>query len=203
MAHKTFISYKYSDAKGLRNRIIESLGSDATYYRGEDGYSDDLSSLKAETIKGRLKDMLFDTTVTIVIVSPEMLQSNWIDWEIEYSLREYERNGTTSHTNGVVGVVMNDWTGGTGWIKTNHNNADGCSSVSYNESKLFNIINKNRFNQTPKKYACESCRTVNSLNGSYIALVGQDDFLADPTRYIENAYDKSQKLWNYDLWKTR
>ncbi len=203
MAHKTFISYKYSDAKGLRDRIIESLGSDATYYRGEDGYSDDLSSLKAETIKGRLKDMLFDTTVTIVIVSPEMLQSNWIDWEIEYSLREYERNGTTSHTNGVVGVVMNDWTGGTGWIKTNHNNADGCSSVSYNESKLFNIINKNRFNQTPKKYACESCRTVNSLNGSYIALVGQDDFLADPTRYIENAYDKSQKLWNYDLWKTR
>lgn len=203
MAHKTFISYKYSDAKGLRNRIIESLGSDAIYYRGEDGYSDDLSSLKAETIKGRLKDMLFDTTVTIVIVSPEMLQSNWIDWEIEYSLREYERNGTTSHTNGVVGVVMNDWTGGTGWIKTNHNNADGCSSVSYNESKLFNIINKNRFNQTPKKYACESCRTVNSLNGSYIALVGQDDFLADPTRYIENAYDKSQKLWNYDLWKTR
>lgn len=203
MAHKTFISYKYSDAKGLRDRIIESLGSDATYYRGEDGYSDDLSSLKAETIKGRLKDMLFDTTVTIVIVSPEMLQSNWIDWEIEYSLREYERNGTTSHTNGVIGVVMNDWTGGTGWIKTNHNNADGCSSVSYNESKLFNIINKNRFNQTPKKYACESCRTVNSLNGSYIALVGQDDFLADPTRYIENAYDKSQKLWNYDLWKTR
>lgn len=146
MAHKTFISYKYSDAKGLRDRIIESLGSDATYYKGEDGYSDDLSSLKAETIKGRLKDMLFDTTVTIVIVSPEMLQSNWIDWEIEYSLREYERNGTTSHTNGVVGVVMNDWTGGTGWIKTNHNNADGCSSVSYNESKLFNIINKNRFN---------------------------------------------------------
>lgn len=202
MAHKTFISYKYSDAKGLRDRIIESLGSDATYYRGEDGYSDDLSSLKAETIKGRLKDMLFDTTVTIVIVSPEMLQSNWIDWEIEYSLREYERNGTTSHTNGVVGVVMNDWTGGTGWIKTNHNNADGYSSVSYNESKLFNIINKNRFNQAPKKYACESCRTVNSLNGSYIALVGQDDFLADPTRYIENAYDKSQKLWNYDLWKT-
>lgn len=203
MAHKTFISYKYSDAKGLRDRIIESLGSDATYYRGEDGYSDDLSSLKAETIKGRLKDMLFDTTVTIVIVSPEMLQSNWIDWEIEYSLREYERNGTTSHTNGVVGVVMNDWTGGTGWIKTNHNNVDGCSSVSYNESKLFNIINKNRFNQAPKKYACESCRTVNSLNGSYIALVGQDDFIADPTRYIENAYDKSQKLWNYDLWKTR
>ena len=124
--------------------------------------------------------MLFDTTVTIVIVSPEMLQSNWIDWEIEYSLREYERNGTTSHTNGVVGVVMNDWTGGTGWIKTNHNNTDGCSSVSYNESKLFNIINKNRFNQTPKKYACESCRTVNSLNGSYIALVGQDDFSLIP-----------------------
>lgn len=203
MAHKTFISYKYNDAKELRDRIIEALGDDATYYKGEDGYSDDLSSLKAETIKEYLKDMLFDTTVTIVVISPKMLQSKWIDWEIEYSLREYMRNGISSHTNGVVGVVMNDWPSGTGWIKTNHHNADGCSPVSYDEAKLFDIINNNMFNQTPKEYACETCRTVDALNGSYIALVDEDEFLLDPSKYIDNAFEKSQNLWNYNLCKTR
>lgn len=29
MAHKTFISYKYSEARELRDKIIEALGDDA------------------------------------------------------------------------------------------------------------------------------------------------------------------------------
>lgn len=35
MAHKTFISYKYSELQNLRDKIIEALGDDATYYKGE------------------------------------------------------------------------------------------------------------------------------------------------------------------------
>ena len=34
MARKTFISYKYSEAQILRNKIITKLGDDAKYYRG-------------------------------------------------------------------------------------------------------------------------------------------------------------------------
>ena len=41
MARKTFISYKYSESRELRDRIIKSLGDDATYYKGENGYSQD------------------------------------------------------------------------------------------------------------------------------------------------------------------
>ena len=33
MAHKTFISYKYSEAQGLRDDIITALGKDANYYK--------------------------------------------------------------------------------------------------------------------------------------------------------------------------
>ena len=32
MAHKTFISYKYSESRELRDRIIQAMGSDAAYY---------------------------------------------------------------------------------------------------------------------------------------------------------------------------
>ena len=43
MAHKTFISYKYSEAQGLRDNIIKKLGDDASYYKGETSESPDLT----------------------------------------------------------------------------------------------------------------------------------------------------------------
>lgn len=78
MAHKTFISYKYSEATDLRDRIIKALGDDATYYKGETSDSPDLTDTATENIKKNLKDMMYDTSVTIVIVSPNMKKSKWI-----------------------------------------------------------------------------------------------------------------------------
>ena len=42
------------------------------------------------------------------------------------------------------------YNGGYDWFKTTHRNADGCSSTTYEESKVYDIINNNRFNQNPK-----------------------------------------------------
>ena len=39
MAHKTFISYKFSESADLRDRIIKAMGEDAIYYKGENGFS--------------------------------------------------------------------------------------------------------------------------------------------------------------------
>lgn len=203
MSHKTFISYKYSEAKNLRNSIIDALGDDAIYYQGETSTSPDLSDTSTENIKKNLTDMMYDTSVTIVIISPNMKNSNWIDWEIEYSLKNITRNGRTSHTNGVVGVIMK-YNGGYSWLKTTSTKGDGCTSSSYDESKVYPIINNNRFNQNPKKYSCNACKTVDALTGSYIAYVEEETFLSDPQKYIDNAYDKSENdAAGYDLTKTR
>lgn len=203
MSHKTFISYKYSEARNLRNSIIDALGDDAIYYQGETSSSPDLSDTSTENIKKNLTDMMYDTSVTIVIISPNMKNSNWIDWEIEYSLKNITRQGRTSHTNGVVGVIMK-FNGGYSWLKTTSTNGDGCTSSSYDESKVYSIINNNRFNQNPKKYSCDTCKTVNALTGSYIAYVEDETFLSDPQKYIDNAYDKSENdAAGYDLTKTR
>jgi hypothetical protein len=59
MAHKTFISYKYSDARCLCDSILTKLGRDATYYQGETSSSPDLSDMKTYTIRQKLADMLF------------------------------------------------------------------------------------------------------------------------------------------------
>ena len=80
MARKTFISYKYSEAQDLRDRIIDALGEDAVFYKGETSESPDLTDMSTEKIKSALADMMFDTSVTIVIVSPCMTKSKWIPW---------------------------------------------------------------------------------------------------------------------------
>lgn len=203
MAHKTFISYKYSEARDLRDRIIGALKEDAVYYKGETSDSPDLTDTSTENIKRNLTDMMYDTSVTIVIISPNIKKSKWIDWEIEYSLKNNTRKGRTSHTNGVVGVIMKV-NGGYNWFKYTVKHKDGCNAVNYYDEKVYDIINNNRCNQNPQRYACDVCKTIDPLTGSYISYVEEEEFLRRPRKYIDNAYDKSENdAEGYDLVKTR
>ena len=209
MARKTFISYKYSDARDVRDRIINALGEDARFYQGETSDSPDFSDLSSGTIAGKLADMIFSTSVTIVVISPEMLASNWIPWEIEYSLSCYSRDGLQSHQNGIVAVVKKI-NGSYDWIETvKYDYETRMYVVSYDTTKIPPIINDNMFNSRPKKLACKSCLKNNPFSqcaecniyepmfGSYITMVREDDFLQDHETYIENAFKKSQSLNDY------
>ena len=199
---KTFISYKHSEAQTLRDKIIESLGEAALYYKGETSTSPNLTDTSTQNIKNNLKNMIFDTTVTIIVVSQNIKQSKWIDWEIEYSLKEYKRNSRASKTNGIVAVIQKI-NGDYSWIRKKNIENDGHSTYTNDTSFLFDIINNNRFNQVPKEYICEDCLTVDANKGSYISIIEEDDFLKNPDFYIENAYQKSQNVENYNLKKNK
>jgi hypothetical protein len=190
MAHKTFISYKYSDARDVRDRIIKTMGEDAKYYQGENGFSPNKSDDSDDAIWNYLKDMIWGTTVTIVVLSPEMINSSWIPDEISYSLKKISRDGTQSQRNGVVAVIKKV-NGSYSWFKYTINYPDGHSSNGYHEEKVFKIITENRRNQEPPVYVCERCQTIDSLTGSYIAYVEEDEFIKNMDKYIENAYQKS------------
>ena len=194
MARKTFISYKYSDvvagaSNNLRDRIIAKLGEDAKFYRGEDGYTKDLSSYSAAYIKETLKKMIRDTSVTILILSPNMKLSQWMNWELSYSLSEITRNGRTSHSNGVIAVVQKRETygfgGGYDWFKNWYGDWD--------MNKAFELVRANQGNK--KLYA------PNSFSSNYIDIVSEDKFLRDPNKYIEEAYEKSQYINYYNVRK--
>lgn len=186
MARKTFISYKYSDvvegkSNNLRDRIITKLGDASRFYRGENGYSPDLSSRSADYIKTKLKDMIRDTSVTIVILSPNMKFSSWMNWEIAYSLTEITRENRTSLTNGVVCIVQKQPTyygfnDGYSWMKN--------WSGEWDLSKCFEVIRLNQNNK--KRYS------TSRLSSNYIDIVSEDAFLRDPNRYIEEAYEKAK-----------
>lgn len=202
MPRKTFISYKYSEAQVLRDKILNALGDDATYYQGERADSPDLTDTSTENIKKALKDKMFNTSVTIVIISPNMKKSKWIDWEIEYCLHEYSRKNRTSYTNGVVGVIMKV-NGSTDWLKINSVNCHGSPKTQYRNDLLYPIISKNKYNSNPPLKHCNDCNTYDFMKGSFITLVDEDEFLAFPNYYIESAYDKSEDVSKYILKKER
>ena len=191
MARKTFISYKYSEAQDLRDRIIDALGEDAVFYKGETSESPDLTDTSTENIKSALADMMFDTSVTIVIVSPCMTKSKWIPWEISYCLKKITRKNRTSHMNGIVAVIKKV-DGGYSWLKNIQTNCHGQEVFTVNNEYLPEIIRKNRYNSVPPKIHCPLCGTFDYLNGSYIALIEEDAFLDSPSTYIENAFSKSE-----------
>lgn len=202
MARKTFISYKHSESQTLRDEILEALGDDASFYQGETADSPDLTGEAVDTIKSNLTDMMYATSVTIVIISPNMTSSKWIDWEIEYCLKEYSRKGRTSKTNGVIGIIKKH-NGGYKWLVEIIGKDDGCKVRMIDSSKLYEIINNNRYNQKTKEVTCDSCKCISQLDGSYIALVDEMDFMADPQKYIENAFDKSESSDDFELTKQR
>lgn len=183
MAHKTFISYKYSESRGLRDRIIKALGKDATYYKGENVDSKDMTDYKRETIRKNLADMMYDTSVTIVILSPDMRKSEWIEWEVSYCLKKIKRQGRTSQRNGVVAVIkkVND---SYSWFKYSEGD-----DTKYHMNKVQDIIAKNHFNSNPPKKVKGA---YDWLNGSYITFVEEEAFLYNPKKYIDNAYEKSE-----------
>lgn len=189
MAHKTFISYKYSDSKELRDRIIRAMGEDAKYYNGENQFSDDLSDESANKIKEYLKDMIWGTSVTIVIISPNVKKSNWIEWEIDYSLRKVTRDGRTSQPNGIVIVVANDGWNGTSWAYD--------YGYRLKPSVLFDRLNRLLHSRKPYMHFDYGWETYGDT--SYAITVDENTFLSNPNYYVNRAYIKAQHFNYYNL----
>lgn len=126
MAHNVFVSYKYADdnvrqlsghyhttARHYVDEIERLLRTEGYVYFGEhDG--EDLSDWSEDAIWEELKDRIYYTSCTIVLISPNMKEehaydkSQWIPWEIRYSLVETVRNDRKSHRNAIFAVVLPD-----------------------------------------------------------------------------------------------
>ena len=172
MGRKIFISYKYKDydvqtisrAVGPTwpcdyvECIKDYVLSPDDIYKGESS-DQDISHWNEEAIWKHLKDKIYDSTVTIILISPNMKEVNkwdrsqWIPWEISFSLRETTRKNRTSYSNAVLAVILPNKIG---------------SYTYYNKDKLFSILKRN-------------------IETGRIPVVTWDVFIKDPQKHITYA----------------
>lgn len=217
MGKKIFVSYKHSDSKvkwvataphnTCRAYVneLENLLAEDHIYKGEDDDAS-MNTLADSTIATKLGDKIFDSTVTIVLVSKGFKvthlqeKDQWIPWEVSYSLREQSRNGQTSKTNAVLAVVIPDENGSYDYYIT-QSGCSECNSRTLNRLFLFPILKKNMFNsKNPVTSACHSS-TVYHGDSSYIQSIKWTDFIKDHNRYIDKALELKQHINQFDITK--
>lgn len=185
MARKVFVSYKYSDGRHCKDRIMAKLGSQGQIYKGERGFND-LSSYSASTIKNYLSDLIYDSSVLLLIISPNVAQSDWVDWEIGYALRNSTRNGRTSKRNGILCVVQKDqYTGNSLWAY----NPTGNVYSFYLPARI-----KNNMQST---YG--PMNSWDSPYPDYCMIVSESTFMANPQKYIEEVFARSILVSSYPI----
>ncbi len=230
MGRKIFVSYKYADtqvqdldvyeefeflgtkyktkiqttARHYVNELDEILEEEDHIFKGEDD-EESMDSLSDSTIASKLGDKIFDSSITIILISKGMKNSSlpeneqWIPWEISYSLREQSRNYGSSKTNGLIAVVLPDQFGSYEYYITRDVE---CNCRTLKTDFLFNILSDNMFNvKEPDRRLCNGS-WVYSGNSSYIQSVKWEDFIKNPTKYINKAAELRDKKNEFKLTKT-
>lgn len=226
MGRKVFVSYKYGDtqvqdlnvyeenwfgkkikvqtkARHYVDELAEILDNEDHIYKGEDD-GESLAGFSDETITSKLRDKIYDSSITIVLVSKGMKtneaeKKQWIPWEISYSLKEYTRNGRTSLSNGILAVVLPDEWGSYEYYITQDS---VCNCRSLNTPFLFQILKDNMFNiKTPNTKICSNGSTVYYGDSSYIQSVKWDDFRSNPNFYLNKAIELRDNKEDYNITK--
>lgn len=218
MAKKIFVSYKYADAKVLAlpdidkttvrdyvDELTKLLKEEDHIYKGEND-GEDIGSLADATIGSKLGDKIFDSTLTIVLISKGMKSGHpekdqWIPWEIAYSLKEQSRENGNSKTNAILAVVLPDENGSYEYYMTEN---ISCNSTSFHTSTYFQILRDNMFNLKDKESNMRECNGSKIYNGepSYIYSVKWKFFKDDINPYIDKANEIRQNLNLYKIVKT-
>lgn len=226
MGHKIFVSYKYADddvqhlighyPTTVRDYVTEfqdKVDISSHIYKGESD-NEDLSLLSDDEIWESLKDRIYDSTLTIIFVSPNMVEKHksernqWIPWEVSYSLKEISRkdrygNPITSKTNAMLAVVLPDAMGSYSYYLESKNCCvSGCQM--HHTDKLFGIIARNKFNKkNASKHQCDINAATSIWEGtcSYIEAVKWCDFIKNTELYIQRAYDRQDDIASYIISK--
>lgn len=226
MGRKVFVSYKYGDtqvqdlnvyeenwlgqnikvqtkARHYVNELSEILDNEDHIFKGEDD-GQSLADFSDEYIASALRDKIYDSSITIVLISKGMKtyeaeKDQWIPWEISYSLKEYTRNGRTSLSNGILAVVLPDENGSYCYF-INHDSV--CNCINYNTPFLFQILKDNMFNiKEPNRRLCNGSY-VYTGDSSYIQSVKWEDFKSIPNYYLNKAIELRDNKDDYNITKT-
>ena len=221
MGKRIFVSYKYADS-GVAPLLLAAVLGETTQarhyvtllesklkegdhiYKGEKD-NEPLDGFKNETIESKLRNKIFDSSVTIVLISKNMKDSSderdqWIPWEVAYSLKEITKNGVTSKTNAILLVALPDENGSYSYIV----NTLPCGVTSWDTPSLFYILRKNMFNRHDTNSSqCLSCSSPhhNGNDHSYAYPVRWDLFYDNIDDHIDHVVKLKENIADYKLTK--
>lgn len=199
MGRKIFISYKYSDSSVKRlspyqeatardyvDILQAKLEKDGIHINKGEKDNESLAQFKDKTIQTELSNKIFDSSVTIVLLSPNMKEKwtaeseQWIPWEIAYSIKNKKRSLSSSKRNAILLVALPDKYG----------------SYSYVDERdfYFNIIKSNRSNLQypyPANYLTPNC------SQSYMLKCNWDNFISNVNGWINAAVEIKENADKY------
>ncbi|WP_118775580.1 TIR domain-containing protein [Haemophilus haemolyticus] len=205
MGRKIFISYKYSDsavkqfrphdifhtttARDYVDILQAKLNRDGIHINKGEKDDESLADFKDDTIQGKLADKIFDSSVTVVLLSPNMKEEwvsendQWIPWEIAYSLRNKTRAFNKSKRNAILLVALPD--------------INGCYEYTNQTGFLFNIIQKNLNNL---QYPYPATKLRNGIcSQSYMLRCNWDQFISNVNGWIDAAVEIKENADKYRI----
>lgn len=216
MGRKIFVSYKYSDSNvamlngNIFTRVrhyvdvLQNLISYGDNINKGEADGEDLSDFKDSTIESKLRAKIFDSSITVVMISKGMKESytsendQWIPWEISYSLKEMTKAGRVSRTNAILAIVLPDSNNSYEYFMTND---PECNCINYHTSNIFEIIKRNMFNlKNPTTRECNG-QTIWLGYYSYFHCVKWSDFIQDVNKYFDIVSEIRDNKENYDIVK--
>lgn len=200
MGNKIFISYKYSDnnvqqlsyhsttARDYVDIIQRKLDRDGNHINKGEKDNESLADFADETIRSKLADKIFDSSVTIVLISPNMKdywkseKEQWIPWEIAYSLKNKTRTYNSSKRNAILLVILPDRNG----------HYDYANRAGF----YFDIIQKNLNNL---RFNYPATKLKPSCSESYLLQCNWDSFISNVDGWINAAIEIKENGDKYNI----
>lgn len=192
MARKVFISFRFSDGHLYKEELVKKFNNYDDVINCSENV--DRSKMSEETIKKYLYKKLSNTSVTIVLLTPQAIYhqkdyfgniDDWIYDEIRYSLEDRENN----RCNGLIAVYTPE--------------AEKILIDKRQDSIIINdfdnLVRKNMFNIKDKFKHCPTPNRYNPDLDHYCSLVSWKDFISNPNYYIEKAVYKRDHKEQYNM----
>lgn len=218
MGYKVFVSYKYKDydvkhidggTNGTARDYVDYL--QARKFSGDDlnmaeSGDEDLSEFKDETIQTHLKDKIWGSSITLVLISPNMVdkfkseEDQWIPWEVSYSLRTQTKAGRRSRPNALIAVVLPNILGQYDYFVSYVNLSEQNGQARLlNVNSTFSIIKNNMFNQKNPYIKYIDGYELYYGDSSYMITVEWEDFINDMESYFDKAIELRDKISEYNI----
>lgn len=204
MTRRVFISFRFSDGIQYKRALDDLFDSSVEVINCSEDV--DRSNMSEATIRSHLYKKLSDTSVTIILLTPNALNyekdisgiiDDWTYDEVRYSLEDR----TNNRTNGLVAVYVPEIQD---TLLSKHicsKCSKGCTISSIPDRE--HLFRKNMMN-IKGAYASHVCNEKGIFDfdkDSYCSLISWNDFVGNYGSYIDKAADKRDRRNEFDIVK--